>query len=587
MKLWLVICVLFGCLVSMAPQQPQDKISTSDQKLAEKDFHQAQDLQKSGQMKEALESATAAADRVPGNPKYLTLRELLREQLAAKYLERGNLLAQLGDSAGARAQFQSALALDPANAYVQQRLRDVAPPGPAEEKRVQMLASVDQTEVMPAAGRHSFHLQLDTRALYEQIGKAFAVSVQFDSTLTPRQVRLDVDNVDFQTAMAVAGKVTRTFWASVSNHEAVVANDSPELRLQYERLGLRSFYISPGAATDLNDAATVLRNIFEIRFINVNAAKNIITVRASKEILDAIGSVLDNLLEARPQVLLDVQAYEIDSDQVRNVGLNLPTDFQIFSIPGELRRVLGADAQTIIDQLNRTGTIDPSTIPAGDLGKLQGSPLLAPFIFFGKGLGLTGIGFPGNNGSLAGAQLSRNSSFATSLDNVQLRAMDGEAATFRLGTRVPIVNSSFIGVAVSAKGQPSLGSAVPSFQYEDLGLTLKSTPHYHTGGEVTLDMELTIKNQGATQPDGLPLIISREYKGNITIRDGEAAIVAGYVTFLRTGSGQGLVPGGEISPITNTSTKERMRQEILVVVTPHLVGRPFREAGSDAVWLSH
>lgn len=586
MKLWLVICVFLGCLAGMASQEKFDVALTSSQKLAEKNFRHAQELQKSGRTEEAFECAKKAAELVPASPQYLTLREVLREQMAAEYLQRGNAMAQSGDSAGARAQFQSALALDPSNAYVQQRLHDVAPAEPTKEKRVEVLASVDQTEVKPDSGRHSFHLQADTRALYEQITKAFSVSVQFDTTLTPRLVRFDVDNVDFHTAMSLAGKVTRTFWTSISTHEAMVANDSPELRLQYERLGLRSFYISPGSATDLNDAAAVLRTIFEIRFINVNASKNIITVRASKEILDAISGVLENVLEARPQVLLEVQAYEIDSDKLRNVGLNLPADFQIFSIYAAIRQALGPDAQAVIDQINRTGTIDPSTISAGDLQHLQGSPLLAPFIFFGKGLGLTGIGFPGSS-SLAGAQLSRNSTFATNLDNVQLRAMDGEVATFRLGSRVPIVNSSFVGVGLDTNGQPAVGNSVPSFQYEDIGLTLKSTPHYHLGNEVTLDMELTIKSLGATQTNGLPLIITREYKGNITIRDNEAAMVTGYVTSLQTKSGQGPVAGGQIPFVTNTYTQERSRQEILVVVTPHIVGRPFREAGGDAVWLSH
>jgi general secretion pathway protein D len=582
MKLWTIICVLFGCLAGMASQETFDVVRTHDEKLAEKDFRHALELQKSDRIQEAVASATAATELAPGNTQYLTLRELLREQMAGKYLERGNLMAQLGNSTGAMAQFQSALALDPANAYVQQRLRDIAPPGSGDEKRVQMLASVDQTEVKPAPGRHSFHLQLDTRALYEQIAKAFGISVQFDSGITPRQVRFDVDDVDFPTAMSLAGKVTKTFWASVSSQEAVVANDSPELRLQYERLGLRSFYIRPELPTDVNDVAAVLRNIFEIRFIGVNASKNTITVRAPKEMLDAISAVLDNLLEARPQVVLDVQAYEIDSDQLRKVGLNLPTDFQIFSIPAEIRKALGADAQAVIDQLNKTGTIDPSTISAGDLAGLQGSPLLAPFVFFGKGLGLTGISAPP-----VSAQLSRNSSFSSNLENVQLRALDGEAATFRVGTRFPIVNSTFVGIALSATAQPTVGSTVPAVQYEDLGLTLKSTPHYHTNGEVTLNLELTIKSLGATQLDGIPLINNREFKGNITVRDGEAAIVTGYVTYLQTSSGQGPLGIGQIPFVTNSRSKEHMRQEILVVVTPHLVGRPFRESGSDVVWLSH
>jgi len=50
---------------------------------------------------------------------------------------------------------------------------------------------------------------------------------------------------------------------------------------------------------------------------------------------------------------------------------------------------VGAGKTTLVKRL--IATIDPSKIPAGDLQKLLSSPLLAPFIFFGKGLGLTGI----------------------------------------------------------------------------------------------------------------------------------------------------------------------------------------------------
>ena len=79
---------------------------------------------------------------------------------------------------------------------------------------------------------------------------------------------------------------------------------------------------------------------------------------------------------------LEVTEYEIDTDRTRDMGLNLPTSFQVFNIPSEIRRVLGSDAQSVIDQLNRTGTIDPSTISSSALANLAGSPLLLPFIFF-------------------------------------------------------------------------------------------------------------------------------------------------------------------------------------------------------------
>ena len=46
-----------------------------------------------------------------------------------------------------------------------------------------------------------------------------------------------------------------------------------------------------------------------------------------------------------------------------------------------------------------------------------------------------------------------NSSTATNLEHMTLRAIDGEAATFRVGTRFPIVNSTFTNVAFSTRGQ--------------------------------------------------------------------------------------------------------------------------------------
>ena len=86
MKLWLIICVFFCCLAGMAAQETRGAVRKQDQELAEKDFRRAQELQKSNQTKEALEAATTATDLVPNEAKYLALRELLSQQLAAKYL---------------------------------------------------------------------------------------------------------------------------------------------------------------------------------------------------------------------------------------------------------------------------------------------------------------------------------------------------------------------------------------------------------------------------------------------------------------------------------------------------------------------
>jgi type II secretory pathway component GspD/PulD (secretin) len=318
-----------------------------------------------------------------------------------------------------------------------------------------------------------------------------------------------------------------------------------------------------------------------MRLVSIQPTRNTITVRAPREQVEAAASLIDNLMDAKPELIIDVTEYEIDTDKLRNMGLNLPTSFQVFNIPSEIRRVLGSDAQPVIDQLNSTGTIDPSKIPATSLSNLANSPLLLPFIFFGKGLGLTGITVPSISGKL---QLNDSQSYT--LEHMTLRATDGEAASFRVGTRFPVVNSTFTDVAFSSKGQTQLGNT-PQFTYEDLGITLKTTPHYHSDGDVTLVLDLAIQGLGAIQLNSIPDITSRTYKGTITVQDGSPSVIMGSITDQELRSAQGL-PLLANSPVLNnvlsSRSTEHIHNELLIVVTPHVVRKPFHDRGSSVLW---
>src|SRR6478752_9112507 len=324
-----------------------------------------------------------------------------------------------------------------------------------------------------------------------------------------------------------------------------------------------------------------MRNIFDMRLVSIQPGKNTITVRAPREQVEAAASLLDNLMDAKPELMLDVKEFEIDTDRLRDAGLNLPTSFQVFSIPSEIRRVLGSDAQRVIDQLNRTGTIDPSTISPSALANLAGSPLLGPFLIFGKGNGLTGVTVPPIS-----AKLAFNSSIATNLEAMSLRAIDGEAATFRVGTRFPIVNSTFSHVAVSTRGQVQVGNT-PQFTYVDLGITLKATPHYHANGDITLAIDLKIQGLGTQQINSIPDITSRSYVGTITVHDGDPSVIMGLMNEQELRSIQGFpilsnLPG--LRNVLSSASKERLHNEILIVITPHVVRKPFHDRGSSVFW---
>jgi len=582
MKYCFQIAALFTCLMCMAGEKPPKGVSKHDLKLAQKEYRHALELQKKGQTQEAFEAAGRAAELVPGDPQFITAREMLRGQLAGTYLQRGNLLAEVGDRQGAEAQFKTAINVDPQNGYAMERLHDIGP-DPEHAQVLQLLASVDQIEVVPRPGKQSFHLRGDTRDVYQAIGKVFNVTIIFDEPLNTQRVRFDVDDIDFRSVMHLAGKMTKTFWAPIANNQVIVANESQEMHRQFDRLSLKTFYVSEAVApSDLNDVVNVLRTVFEVKFVSMEADKHVITVRASKEILEAATAMMDDMLQGSPQVLVDIKAFEVSSTYSRQNGLTLPSDFNIFNIPSEIRKILGPVSQSVIDQIIRTGTVDPSLVPAGALANLAGSPLLTPFIFFGGGLGLTGISVTPL--SMVG---SVNQSDFKSLEHVTMRASQNNPATFRIGTRLPIQSSSFTNVSLDRNGKPVVDAPVANVQYEDIGLTFKATPHIHSGNEVSLDLDLQLRGVGAQSINGVPVITNRAFVGKITIGDGEPAVLAGMLTEQSDRATSGTPGTGSIPlvrDLLDNNSKNHSKSQILIVVTPHIVRNTYHAPGTGTYW---
>ena len=582
MRRWFFIAIVLSCVICGAEEKPRPGPSKHDLKLAEKSYQQALQFEKDGQIDQAFQEISNATTLAPTNMQYMTTRELLRSRLAAGYIDHGNLLAEIGDAKGAEVQFQSALAIDPGNGYAEQRLHDVTPDDSEHEHLLQLLASVEDVNVNPKPGRQDFHVHGDTRELYDAIGRVFGISVGYDSSLTNQRVRFDVEKLDFYTAMRLAGRVTKTFWAPVSSNRVVVATDNQEMRRQYERMSLQTFYVSNAVTpTDLNDIANMLRTVFEVKLVSVVPEKKIISVRAPKGQMVAIAAILDDAVKGRPEIVLDVKAYELDYDKLLENGLGLQNSFQIFNVYAAIYAALGPAAQTIINQLQSTGTINPSTIPVSTLAGLQGSPLLQPFIFFGKGWGLTGV-----NVSPVTGKLSSNISSSTDLEHVTLRASNGVPATMMIGTRFPISLGSFTNVSITNQGLPQVGTAFPQFQYEDLGLTLKTTPHLQSGENINLEVQLQIKGLGAQQFNGIPVITNRDYTGSITVKDGEPSVVAGIIEDQVNRSNSGYPGPGQLpalSDLINLNSREHSRTEVLIVITPHVVHKPFRHL-ENVLW---
>jgi len=76
------------------------------------------------------------------------------------------------------------------------------------------------------------------------------------------------------------------------------------------------------------------------------------------------------------------------------------------------------------------------------------------------------------------------------------------------------------------------------------------------------------------------VIGNREYKGSISVRDGEPAVVAGEVSHSETRNLTGVpgisqIPG--LNQVAGVNDKQLEDDELLVVITPHIIRRNLGE----------
>ena len=160
------------------------------------------------------------------------------------------------------------------------------------------------------------------------------------------------------------------------------------------------------------------------------------------------------------------------------------------------------------------------------------------------------------------------------LQNPQIRALNDQKATLRIGDRVPIATGSFAGT-VGGTGVSPLVST--QFQYLDVGVNIDITPHIHSDREVTLKMTLEISSVTGQQSIGgitQPIIGQRRIDHETRLADGEVNLLGGILEDSETQSMSGY-PWLSRLPILKylfaQDNKERTENEIVFAITPHII----------------
>lgn len=553
-----------------------------------------------GDVETAEKNFRKAFRLAPNNRDYAVAVAIAREHHVTQLVQSAGKANAAGNGQQAGKLLAQARQLDPQSNLVAQHLAAAIPPAVAHSAVIIQPGTVEPElagaiELQPNHSQQSFHFRGNVQVVIQRILESYGIRPTFDSTVLPQSIRIDIDHANYAQAVAATKLATKTFMVPLDEHSVLVLRDSRQNRQKYEHQLLETVYLPGLTPEDMKDMGNLVHNVFGVKQATVQAQSNTITVRASQNTLEAINQTLTSMLDGGGELLLDVSLYEMDRTHSLNTGLQLPQQTTVFNVPTELNSIISAN-QDLVNQAIAAGVVQ-----AGNLEEIAalliaagvgGSSILSqPFALFGNGLTLSGLSF-----GAAQFNLGMNSSKTRALDKVQMRLTDRQAATFRSGTRYPIITSNYSGITgsstsnlnlsglsaselallgLSGAGGDALGAqgVIPSVQYEDLGLTLKATPVIQKSGEVSLHLDMKIESLAGSSLDSIPVLNNRQFTADITVPAATSAVIVSSMSQQESTAVSGL-PGLDELPgfqTTASQTRENDTQELVIILTPHIV----------------
>src|SRR5258706_3083731 len=499
--------VLSAVLCASAPaQQPQlsstapNNIVRPDPKRAEKLFERGEKAEAEGRNDEALLAYDEAARFAPQNLALVSRGPGLRSRLIREHVDKAEQLALAGKLPQAKEELTVAMRIDPTNNVVAERyaqmesMQEDEPPLATAE-----IAGLPRLKPQP--GRHSFDLRGDTRSAYEQVAQAFGVKAAFDPDVVSRQVRMRLDNVDFNTAVSLLGSTTGTFWMPVNAILMFVAPDTPKKRRQFGLQAEQPFPLPSSASPeDMTELLRMLREITGATRIDLDTSSHTITMRDAPERLALAAELIHQGDPARGELMLEIELLEVDRNKAQQLGITPPASAQAFLInPSDIRALQKAtdlnNALTILGQL--LSAKGPSSIPG--------------FTLLGGGYTTFLLTLPG-----AASNFSDAVSLVQSGRQVLLRAQDGKPATFFVGDRFPVTLSLLSGSLGTASGSATNNTSflgVPSSTtFPQTSFTVGNNPVALASSDFNNDNlpDLAVANQN----DNTISILLNQDKGN-------------------------------------------------------------------------
>ena len=540
---------------------------------ARTNYNKGMDAEKRQDYERAFEYYQEAYRQKPKDLRYRTAYEHTKFLAGAAHVHRGQLLRDGGKLDEALVEFQKASTIDPSSFIAQQELRrtqdminkatnppqSVAPMPDSLRKR---LAEAQGPVELSAISNVPITLKLteDTKVIYETVGKLAGINVLFDPDYTSRKIRIELNGVTLEEALGIIALESKTFWRPVTPNTVFVATDNPAKRKELDQSVIKTFYLSNlSQATELQDVVNAVRTLLEVQRIQQLQSQNAIIVRGTPDQIALAQKLVDDLDKAKSEVVIDVVVMQVSRDKSRTLGITPPTSTSI----------------SLNNNINTTPTTNPQT-------GVTTTPTTSGTSTASGGINLNRIGnlnatdftitIPGITASAI-----IGDSNTKIIQNPQIRALDGQKATLKIGDRVPVATGSF---------QPGIGGVGinplvnTQFQYLDVGVNIDITPRVHAGREVSLKVSLDISSvTGNSNIGGIsqPIIGQRKIEHEIRLKEGEVNLLGGMIEEDQTQSLSGLPILAQIPFLKyffGQDVRDHRENELVFALIPHIVRGP-------------
>jgi general secretion pathway protein D len=509
----------------------------------------------------------------PTNAEYKLRASQARYDAGQFHVQQGKKALQAGDLQMALAEFQKAQMIDPSNMaagqYVKRTLEMMAaqagqgPVGlnPATQPDEQILSQPPELKPLSRDPINGLKMTNDARVVYETIAKLAGLSVIFDPDFTSRRITVDFPSVTLEQALDAVSLESKAFWKPITSNIIFVAQDQPQKRKDLDDQVVQTFYLSNTLTPqDLTEVVNGLRVLLDLHRLQQVNAQNAIVIRDTPDKLLLAAKIIRDIDKAKPEVLIHVQVMTASMDRLRDLGI----------LPG----------QTVSLAFTPRSSLQPQT--STSTGSTTTTTQSLPQVLLSqlKNLGTSdwALTLPG-----ATATAILTDDRTKILQDPELRVTDGQKATLKIGSKVPVATGSFqAGVGVGVTGSSGVVNPLVNtqFQYIDVGVNIEITPRVHPDGDISLKGTVDVSQiTGTSNIGGInqPVIGQKKTEIDVRLKEGEPNILAGLIERTDTNNVNGIPGLGEVPLMRylfSDNSKEVQEDETLIIMTPHILRLP-------------